>query len=81
MLTGGSKMKMHKFWEYPSTYIIFILWGMGGFGYQPGFATFVLHFIMMPALYLLGQYIAHWEGRKQEREEAHVASDRRSASN
>ena len=70
-------MKMHKFWEYPSTYIIFILWGMGGFGYTPGFATFVLHFIMMPALFLIGQYVAHWEGRKEGRADAHVDLSRR----
>lgn len=55
---------MHKFWEYPSSYVILVLWGSAGFGYQPSFATFLVHFIINPMLMLAALWLAHWEGRR-----------------
>lgn len=56
---------LSKFWAYPSSYVILIVWGSSGFGYQPGFATFILHFIIMPIILLLALSLAHHEGVKK----------------
>ncbi len=56
---------MHEFWSYPSSYVVFVMWGTAGFGYQPTLGAFVVHFILMPILILLALYLAHREGRKQ----------------
>lgn len=54
---------MHKFWAYPSSYVILILWGTAGFGYQPSFGAFIVHFFLTPALMLGALWLAHHEGR------------------
>jgi len=59
----------HKFWEYPSSYTVLVIWGVSGFGYQPSFSTLILHFVLMPCILLGALYVAHWEGRKEGREE------------
>jgi hypothetical protein len=56
---------MHEFWAYPSSYAIVILWGMEGFGFQPTFGAFIVHFILAPAVMLGALWLAHNEGRKQ----------------
>lgn len=56
---------MHKFWTYPSTYIIFVVWGVMGFMAQPTIASFFVHFLIAPPVLLLAQYLAHWEGRHE----------------
>jgi hypothetical protein len=53
---------LRHFWTYPSSYVILILWGSSGFGYQPGFATFILHFVITPAILLFALALAHHEG-------------------
>lgn len=53
---------LSRFWAYPSSYVILLVWGASGFGYQPGFSTFILHFIIMPAILLLALSLAHHEG-------------------
>lgn len=56
---------MRKFWAYPSSYVILILWGAAGFGYQPSFATFIVHFLITPVIMYLALELAHREGRKE----------------
>lgn len=60
---------IHKFWAYPSSYVIIVVWGTAGFGYQPGISTFLLHFVLMPVVLLIALAIAHWEGRNEARKE------------
>lgn len=55
---------MHQFWAYPSSYVILVLWGTAGFGYQPTFGTFLVHFLLTPALMLIALWLAHHEGKK-----------------
>jgi hypothetical protein len=54
---------MHKFWAYPSSYVILLLWGAAGFGYQPSFGAFLVHFIVTPVLMLAALWLAHHEGK------------------
>ncbi len=56
---------MHRFWSYPSTWLIFAVWGTMGFMAQPTLASFVVHFLIAPPLLLAGQWLAHWEGRHE----------------
>lgn len=55
---------MHKFWEYPSSYIGIVVWGATGFMGQPTFASFIVHFTIVPILIFLSLWLAHSEGRK-----------------
>jgi hypothetical protein len=71
----------HNFLKYPSSYLIILLWGTMGFGFQPSFGAFIVHFIIAPAIMLLGQALAHWEGRREGKADAHVDLSRRPASN
>lgn len=56
---------MHKFWTYPSSYLALALWGASGFGYQPTFGAFLVHFFITAPLMLLVLWVAHYEGRKE----------------
>jgi hypothetical protein len=58
---------LRNFWTYPSSYTILVLWGSAGFGYQPGFATFLVHFLVNPAIMLAAMALAHHEGMKMGR--------------
>lgn len=64
-------MHKHKFWAYPSSYVILILWGTAGFGYQPSFSTLLVHFIFTPSVMLLALWLAHGEGRREGRNQNH----------
>lgn len=55
---------MHSFHNYPSTYLAAVIWCVTGFMGQPTFASFIVHFLFVPALLLLMLWLAHWEGRK-----------------
>lgn len=62
-------MNIHKFWAYPSSYVILVLWGTNGFGFQPSFAAFLVHFLLAPALMFGALWLAHHEGRVEGRKE------------
>lgn len=49
----------------PSTWAGLLLWGMIGFGVQPTFGSFVVHFLLTPFAIVGVIAIAHWEGRGQ----------------
>jgi len=54
---------MHKFWAYPSSYIGLIIWGATGFMAQPSFASFLVHFAIVPVLIFGALWLAHHEGK------------------
>jgi hypothetical protein len=62
--TRGAVHK-HPFHTYPSTYVALIVWGSTGFMATPTFASFMVHFFMVPAVLLLTLWLAHWEGRSE----------------
>lgn len=66
---------MHKFWAYPSSYVVLILWGTAGFGYQPSFSAFMVHFLLTPAMILFALWLAHGEGRREGRNHNHNYED------
>lgn len=54
---------MHPFHQYPSTYLAALVWGATGFMGQPTFASFLVHFCIVPIILLVILWLAHWEGR------------------
>jgi hypothetical protein len=58
-------MTMHRFHAYPSSYLAAIVWGAAGFMGQPTFASFMVHFAILPCMLLLILWLAHWEGRNE----------------
>ena len=58
-------MNIHPFHTYPSSYIALVVWGAAGFMAQPTFASFLVHFIVVPVLLYSCLWLAHWEGRKE----------------
>ena len=67
-------MNVHKFWAYPSSYVILVLWGTAGFGYTPSFAAFMVHFLLTPVLMFGALWLAHHEGRKEAGESSRRVS-------
>lgn len=57
-------MNIHPFHRYPSTYMALVVWGTAGFMGQPTFASFLVHFLIMPVVLAAMLWLAHWEGRK-----------------
>jgi hypothetical protein len=55
-------MNMHKFWAYPSSYVGMTVWGAAGFMAQPTFASFIVHFTVLPVLLFGALWLAHREG-------------------
>jgi hypothetical protein len=53
----------------PSIILALILWGLAGFGFYPSMATFFVHIVLMPIAIALLIWLAHWEGRHQERQD------------
>lgn len=49
----------------PSVILGLVAWGVAGFGFQPGFGTFLVHFVLVPPMIALLIWLAHWEGRRQ----------------
>jgi len=60
---------MHKFWAYPSSYVVLVMWGTAGFGYQPTLGAFLVHFGLTPALILIALWLARHEGHKEARKD------------
>jgi hypothetical protein len=54
---------MHKFWAYPSSYVGLVVWGAAGFMAQPTFASFLVHFTVLPAFLFFALWRAHCEGK------------------
>lgn len=60
---------MHNFFVYPSSYLVIIAWAASGFMAQPTFASFMVHFVIAPILLVAANYMAHWEGRREVRQD------------
>ena len=53
-----------RFHTYPSTYIGIVIWVSSGFMSQPTFASFIVHFLMIPPLLLCLIWMARWEAKR-----------------
>ena len=58
-------MNLHPFHTYPSSYLALVVWGAAGFMAQPTFASFLVHFTIVPAFLYFCLWLAHWEGRRE----------------
>lgn len=53
-----------RFHTYPSTYVAIAVWVSSGFMSQPTFASFIVHFAMLPPLLFAVIWLARWEANR-----------------
>ena len=63
----GDAVNIHPLHRYPSTYLALVTWGAAGFMSAPTFAAFLVHFAVVPLSLASMLWLAHWEGRHEER--------------
>lgn len=74
----GVKIFFPEYWRHfvvagrfiqrrPSTILAFIVWSFTGFGYTPGIATGIAHFIIVPIGIAILVWTAHWEGKQDHK--------------
>lgn len=49
----------------PSTYLGLVVWGTAGFMGSPTFASFIVHFTILPLTIVAMLWMAHYEGRNE----------------